>query len=578
IGLVTNPYNNLLEFQNGTNPRSPDTGDPPPAGSITIGPGPVLGVINGVTNYEEFTDWTFDDLVVLDEYEGDGPNNQQGDLYIAGDGFDSSRDLVAFYARDGGPADGHFYFRVDFHDLQALAEEGNLDLYVIIDTGNPASGELALPDEVDAGTDNRWEVVVAVFQSNLGRVYVDTDPGNNTTIIGQSLSSRGVETRDQGHPAGFQEAYFNSTLDAVEFSISRQALFDGGWNGFSVDDLNFQVFSVKDGTCNGCNGGFPGGGDIGGRNDIRDTIYDDDAAEDYWQAQSSIKNILSAWFNTATFAGRTKVSTIVHEAEPDRPGSYVQDRINNGAGAGYHRTLAVHDVYDAPLNVHITPTLASAIEWARVDPAHGTPWRDGPAFNAHLAELTASNVVDLMGTTFSDHLLSYFTFEYNRDNEDLARTFIETIYTMSYDKNDMVFYPPQRVLDPDVFNKISDMGYSYTLIDQFQHMWIWEGRQTALGNDGYRINRFHGVNCFIVNEQANNFRYANHDSGLSMSLRRLFNRKARSGTQDQVVVLLSDWEEFGNAGNANGYEANIRWIANRPWTHLVTLESIAAGE
>jgi len=52
-GDVTNAYVNLLEFQNGTNPWVPDDSDEPPPGSITIGPGPVLGIVNGVTNYDQ---------------------------------------------------------------------------------------------------------------------------------------------------------------------------------------------------------------------------------------------------------------------------------------------------------------------------------------------------------------------------------------------------------------------------------------------------------------------------------------------------------------------------------------------
>ena len=66
------------------------------------------------------------------------------------------------------------------------------------------------------------------------------------------------------------------------------------------------------------------------------------------------------------------MATLVHENEPIRPGSYIQDRINTGSGAGYHRTLNIHEVYRQPVNLHITPTLASAIEWAEVDPIHGT--------------------------------------------------------------------------------------------------------------------------------------------------------------------------------------------------------------
>ncbi len=42
--------------------------------------------------------------------------------------------------------DGNFYFRVDMQDLKAYAEQGNLDIYVAINLGNPGTGEYNLPD------------------------------------------------------------------------------------------------------------------------------------------------------------------------------------------------------------------------------------------------------------------------------------------------------------------------------------------------------------------------------------------------------------------------------------------------
>ncbi len=48
--------------------------------------------------------------------------------------------------------DGNFYFRVDMQDLKAYAEQGNLDIYVAINLGNPGTGEYNLPDQVDTGT------------------------------------------------------------------------------------------------------------------------------------------------------------------------------------------------------------------------------------------------------------------------------------------------------------------------------------------------------------------------------------------------------------------------------------------
>ena len=582
VGGVTNEYTNLLEFQNGTNPRFADTGSGPPAGSITIGRGPVLGVVGGVTNFQEFTDWTWDDLILLDEYEGGGFNNQGGDLFLAFDGFDSSRDMVAFYARDGGDiglgGDGNFYFRVDFHDLQAFAEDGFLDLYVVIDTGNPNAGESALPNEVDFRTSNRWEAVVYVDRGNTGKVYVDTDPNNNSSTINAPLASFGVVARDQNTPNGFKFAYFNSELDAVEFSISRQALIDAGWNGINADDLNYQVFSTKDNNCNTCGAnGSAGPGDIGGRNDIRDTFYDDYMAEDYGDAQAGIPGTLNSYFSGGLKSGAAKVSTIIHGNQAIQPGSFIQNLINNGQAGGYFRPLAVHEVYRAPLNLHITPTLASAIQWARVDTNQSPPWRDGPGFNNWIRQLIQTNVVYLMASTFSDHMLPYFTPSFIADNDALARQFLKEIYGVTITSNH-VFWTPERLADDDVLNKIRTvMGYRATVLDQMEHAFTWFGRTAALGDDGYKINRINGVETFFINNGASDFRFTNTDNGLGLSLRALFNRKAR-GAQDQVITWFGNWEEYGSATKSTAYDRNIRWIANRPWIRIVALEQILRGE
>ena len=42
-------------------------------------------------------------------------------------------------------------------DLAPNAWQGEVDAYIVIDTGNPAVGERAIPNEVDIATDMRWE-------------------------------------------------------------------------------------------------------------------------------------------------------------------------------------------------------------------------------------------------------------------------------------------------------------------------------------------------------------------------------------------------------------------------------------
>ena len=383
---------NLQEFINGTDPLVAESGTPPAPGAITIGPGAAVNV-GGVTNKHEFTDWTGNDLIALDTYDGDGGNFNQGDVYHAYDGFDSSRDLVAFYAHDGGAVaqggDGNFYFRVDMQDLAAYAEQGNLDIYVAINFGNPGTGEFNLPDQIDTGTAMKWQAVVASYQSDIGSVYLwNQNSGMHSTAIGQDLAQFGVTSRNQNTPNGFKRSYYNSDLDAVEFSISRQALLDAGWNG-DANNLLYQVYTTRDGTQN-----TPvGAGDIGGRTDIRDSIRDNGIASDYWQDQPNINganSVLHQWvgINGDNDRGkRVKVVSLIHGNQAIQPGSVTQTLINNGAGAGYYRVLDAHEAFGVPFALHITPTLASAIQWAKVASGSPNAFRDGPALNARIGDL-----------------------------------------------------------------------------------------------------------------------------------------------------------------------------------------------
>ena len=118
----------------------------------------------------------------------------------------------------------------------------------------------------------------------------------------------------------------------------------------------------------------PGPGNIGGRSDIRDCIYNDYIASDYYADQAAISGTNAILYNWCGLkAGndngkKVKVISLIHGNQAIQPGSVTQDLINNNASAGYYRALDVHQAYGVPLTMHITPTLASAIQWAAADP------------------------------------------------------------------------------------------------------------------------------------------------------------------------------------------------------------------
>jgi hypothetical protein len=573
-GASGNPDNDALtnaeELAAGTHPNISNT-------PISGGSG------EGTIRIGQFMDWKHTDLIALDEYNEGG--SQAADVYRT-NGNDDSRDIVAFSFRDGGATgsggDGKVYFRVDFMNLAPDAWTSEVDAYIVIDTGNPAVGEASIPNEVDIVTEMRWEAVVAVYGQDFGTIFVDTARGNNTTTQFQvPNASFGVESRAFG---GLNRAQWSSTYDAVEISVSRQNLTDAGWDG-DPNKLNFQVFTTRPNTTG------TGTGDISGRNDIRDTIADDYLASDYWKDQSNIQlnGKLSYYFGRDLTQGNNgkkyndrnrsaKVMLLAHGNQSIQSGGSTQALIHDRAvtnPAGYHRLLATHNTYQAPLTLHLTPTLASSLEWAKSTDTRN----DGPAFNAQIRGLVSNNVIDLVGTTFADHMTKYFPEEFNASSKILSQQFLNTIYgNGSAVTSTKVFWPAERVLDDTTLGKIQSMGYTYTFADQMRHFFKWFGRSSALGTDGFRLNQVGNVKIFPIHDFTSDYLNQTLDEGSSLAVRQLLSRRARSGVQDQVVVLWRDLNDFATDARSDSYDANVRWLASRPWIRVVTADQIANGE
>ena len=563
-------FTNAQELASGTHPNQQTGGGGNGGeGRITIG---------------TFNQWKHTDLLVLDEYN-ENPSNGGADVYRSNTG-NSSRDIVAFSFRDGGATeaggDGRVYFRVDFMDLEAYAEDSEVDAYIVIDTGNPAAGERSMPNEIDIATDMRWETVVAVYGQNRGGIYVDTNPSQNTTTQTQNpVTAGGVQVRGFG---GLNEAAWSSVYDAVEIAVERRHLTDAGWLG-NPNTLNFQVFTTKPLTENTT----AGTGDLAGRNDIRDTIYDDYLASDWWRDQNNIilNGKLSNYFGRSGSNDRNKnakVMLVAHGNQAIQPASVTQSLVystvgTNAVAVGYHRLIKSHEDHGVPLTLHVTPTLASALQWADNPAVHPIdsvwPNNDGPALNRRIAGLVANDKIDLIGSTFADHVPKYFQPEFNLANKQLADEFLTGIYG-SVSSN--IFWAPERVLDDESLTVIKNMGYNYVFADQMRHFLKWFGRSAALGTAGYRINEVNGMKIFPIHDEASAYLDQVQDQGSALAVRQLLSRRARSNVQDQAVVLWTDMGEFSTAAKVSSYDANVRWLGSRPWIRVVTAQQVADGQ
>ncbi|MBJ7326853.1 MAG: hypothetical protein JHC52_05845, partial [Chthoniobacterales bacterium] len=561
---------NLQEFLAGTDPQKDDSVPP------------IIG--DGTIRIGTFADWLSDDLLILDEYDEGG---NVSDIYRSSDGYDSSRDLVGISFRDGGDTaaggDGKLYFRADFLELQANAWQGYVDCYLAINVGNVGTGEKALPDQVDLITTMGWQAVAAVYGQNSGTVYVDTDPTNNTDNVYQDPSAAGFGVVSRGVGAnGLVAAQWSSALDACEFSINRDTLKALGWSG-DPNTLHFQAYTTKDGTGNASGTVVAGAGDLSGRNDLRDTVGDDWITSDYWKDSSeiSLNAKLTEYFGRNDWNDRgksAKVMLVAHGNQAIQPGSVIQNLLRSGTPtAGYSRLLQTHEAYNAPLTLHVTPTLASALQWAVNPNAGAWPNNDGPTFNTRLRSLVASGKVSLIGSAFADHVPKYFLQDFNNQGKALSEEFLDTIYgTGTASRN--VFWPTERILDTTTLQTIANMGYSHTFADQMRHLFKWFGRSSALGESGYRINQVNGIKIFPLHDTTSAYLEQTYDEGSAVAVRQLLSRRARSDVQDQVVGLLRDLGDFSTDAKAANYDANVRWLASRPWVKVVTAEQIAGGQ
>jgi hypothetical protein len=539
---------------------------PAPA-AITIGQGPAIGIDRaGVTWHEEFQDWTLADLRALDDAGlGDA-------RYEFGDGFDDSRDIVAFYSRSEGD---YLYFRVDFYDLALGAEVSNLNLYVAMDWAG--GGQVFMPDFLDVTTDSPWEACLAVYRD--GNTH-----GSSWKLFDTSFNT----------PNGdYTGAYFHSQLDAVEFGIRRGMLTNLGWNGSSP--IRFQVFTTKDNAETNCAGG-------GASSDIADAIVDDD--------RGCSDGVLNGGTMSTDQAGHVWYASIAHGNQSvnqaDDIGAHIYDPQSNTnihGGTGFLRTLDTHRIFRAPLNIHPSGTLTIACNWA-TRPGGASDPQDGPSFLAEIREFVdadqSSKPGSLIGGVLAEHIMPYFEGPANAASIALAESLNRVVYGVSAAEAP-VMHVPERVirsqstglapLDGHTFEDIVASPYTATYLDEITHLhWWFHPGESCTPDAGYRhkVHKINGVYTFMINDREDQGKFGNHDGGMVMDSRYSLLQKALYGGSSEIVVVFDDWEALAGKSfdpiqgvsvpneNPNQYHRTIRWAANHPWIRITNLDDLLA--
>jgi hypothetical protein len=78
------------------------------------------------------------------------------------------------------------------------------------------------------------------------------------------------------------------------------------------------------------------------------------------------------------------------------------------------------------------------------------------------------------------------------------------------------------------------------------------------------INEVNGVNMFPLHDSASGFRFQNSRWRLNFPLRELSPVAPAVAPRIRCSSIVSDWEDFVSPANADAYNSNLRWLANRP--------------
>lgn len=541
----------------------------PRVNAITIGQGPAIGADkHGTTWYQEFQDWSSNDVRVV------SPNDNEFKFDV-NDATNSSRDIIAFYSHDGG-SDSNYYFRVDFFDLLVGAENGNLDVYVLIDCAS--GGASGLPDNVVGTTDHPWEVAVKLYDSVNRVVSTPTSDITGTSWVG---------------------SYWRADLDSVEFGIKRQALLNAGWNGSSP--LSFQVFTTKDFNTT-----------------LVDTI----------NSYNRTSHVLSGATASTNTVRTAKYAVIAHANQSLGTRTQTQGHIYTNAGTlqpGFVRTIDSHEMLHVPLNMHLSGTLISSLEWAKQDPSDGTyapGERDGPTFLGRLRNFINGGTGSLIGGVYAEHIMPYFEGSANQASIHAFNDLAQSVFGLT--TNDMkVMHVPERVIDSNTgwahanpsqplkgkpFDDIKAGGYVATYLDEVSHLhwWFYPDETNFFNTCGcgekwagfggcndrqyhHKLHKINGVLTFLINDREDQEKFGPEEGGMAKDTRYTLLDKAlqandpgNPGGYAQVTTVFDDWEAYaGNSfasptpnNNADQWHQTIRWAANHQWIQVVNLKDV----
>jgi hypothetical protein len=258
------------------------------------------------------------------------------------------------------------------------------------------------------------------------------------------------------------------------------------------------------------------------------------------------------------------------------------------AKRGLTYILELHRTYGIPANIHISGTLLEALAWHQ------------PQCLALLKKMYRENLIEIVGSAYSQNIMRYFRHEYNIDqlNEqlDLCGTLLDV-----QPRQIKSFWPPERVWDTRRMARVlrdpalRNEGFEYVFVDDRLLLPITGGnsprhrydRKPDWDAQHFYASRIEGGQGLIALPIAANLRHSipprtrEQQQSVEKQLRWIGSLSPALHRSDFIAIYADDMEKPAAIGwDPEGpaqFEGFLRWLSEAPWVRPVKVSEWAAS-
>ena len=254
---------------------------------------------------------------------------------------------------------------------------------------------------------------------------------------------------------------------------------------------------------------------------------------------------------------------------------------------GYPKVLELHQTYNIPFNLHLSGTLLESILWYC------------PKFISHLKELEQQGLVGIIGSSYGQNIMRFFSHEHNLKQLNEELRLYERHLNIDPEKV-KVFWPPERVWDTERLmpvltdSRLLNGGYKYILLDD-RLMYPLEDeslcRKTFDKNRKRRVEDFAmydilGGNGLLSLPISTDLRL-NLPPDKPESIHQIWEllhwlkSVDNRGSENLIAIFGDDMEKFTGKGGWDiagpaKHEEFLKWLVENSWIRPVLLDEWAS--